>query len=130
MTMSIRTPHLMSDPQEFIAPQAAADWALADQAVRALRIGPGPRALRVEAGCLWLTANGRPGRPAADHVLQAGDSLWLPAGIEVLIEAWGAARFSLRVPPAACTAERGKALVTAHWRRAWARGWARGLAAA
>lgn len=119
----LRSSEPMSLAHELIRPGEAVDWTLAAGAVQTLRIGPGPRWLRLEAGRLWLTSSGRPGHPAQDHVLQAGEALWLPAGQAVVIEAWGPARFSLRVPPQACRGEPSAALqvLQAHGRAAWAR---------
>ena len=42
--------------------------------------------IRVEAGAVWLTCQG----DAADHVLAAGDRLWLGAGVQMLAEPWRA----------------------------------------
>ncbi len=119
----LRFPEPMRLAHELIRPGDAADWALAAGTVQTLRIGPGPRWLRLEAGRLWLTSSGRPGHPAQDHVLRAGEALWLPAGQAVVIEAWGPARFSLRVPPQACVGEPSVALqlLQALGRAAWAR---------
>ncbi|MFO1249762.1 DUF2917 domain-containing protein [Inhella sp.] len=51
--------------------------------------------LRVCSGRLWLTANGQLDAPSEDFVLQAGDLLRLPAGQEVVVEAFADARFEL-----------------------------------
>jgi hypothetical protein len=45
-----------------------------------------------------------------DVWLLAGESLELPAGLTVVIEAWPSARFQLLVPPKACAARRGSSL--------------------
>lgn len=57
--------------------------------------------LKVCSGRLWLTANGQLDAPAEDWVLQAGDQLRLPAGQEVVVEAFADARFELAAALAA-----------------------------
>jgi hypothetical protein len=79
-------------------------WTLADRASMTLRVGPGPRVVQVRSGRLWLTSNGDANEASVDVWLQPGEGLELPAGMEVVVEAWSNARFQLLVPPAACRA--------------------------
>ncbi|MGM9513424.1 DUF2917 domain-containing protein [Roseateles sp. DB2] len=81
-----------------------ADWRLAQGEALKLPIGPGPRELKVLEGRVWLTRDGRLNRPALDIWLEAGDSLAVPSGAELVLEAWPQARFQLLVPPLACPA--------------------------
>jgi len=87
-------------------------WALGARQATTLPAARVPRWLRVDEGCVWLTA--REGdEPAQDIWLRAGDSLVLPAGSAWVVEAWPQARLSLLLDgPAA--ASRG----AAGW-RAW-----------
>ena len=82
----------------------AATWSLAAGHARRLNIGPGARWLRVCAGRLWITRMqaGSAERQLEDVWLQAGDSLAVESGEQLLVEAWPAARFQLLVPPQAC----------------------------
>lgn len=79
-----------------------ADWRLGRGEALKLPIGPGPRELKVLEGRVWLTRDGRLNRPALDVWLEAGDSLTVPSGAELVLEAWPQARFQLLVPPLAC----------------------------
>ena len=79
-----------------------ADWRLVQGEALKLPIGPGPRELKVLEGRVWLTRDGRLSRPALDVWLEAGDSLSVPSGAELVLEAWPQARFQLLVPPLAC----------------------------
>jgi len=79
-----------------------ADWRLTQGEALKLPIGPGPRELKVLEGRVWLTRDGRLDRPALDVWLEAGDSLAVPSGAELVLEAWPQARFQLLVPPLAC----------------------------
>lgn len=79
-----------------------ADWRLSQGEALKLPIGPGPRELKVLEGRVWLTRDGRLNRPALDVWLEAGDSLAVPSGAELVLEAWPQARFQLLVPPLAC----------------------------
>ena len=54
----------------------------------------GPRRLVVTSGRLWLTFTGG----TDDHWLRAGEHLTLPAGAEVVAEAWPEASFQLLQP--------------------------------
>ena len=95
----------------------AATWTLAAGHARRLNIGPGARWLRVCAGRLWITrlrAHSAE-RQLEDLWLQAGDSLAVESGEQLLVEAWPAARFQLLVPPQACQQS---------WHTAW--GWISG----
>jgi uncharacterized protein YjlB len=75
-------------------------WPLADGEAISMGIGPGPRVLGVTEGRVWLTVTGD--NAQQDVWLEAGDSLDLPAGAHVVMEAWPAAHFQLLVPPKAC----------------------------
>ena len=72
-------------------------WHVEKGEALSLSIGPGARALLVVQGRVWLTQSGCSG----DLWLQAGQSVELDAGQEVLIEAWPEAQFQLLVPPCA-----------------------------
>ena len=56
----------------------------------------GPRRLVVTSGRLWLTVAGG----TDDHWLHIGEHLTLPAGAEVVAEAWPEASFQLLQPAA------------------------------
>jgi hypothetical protein len=95
-------PHRPMTISQHSAMPAAADWRLAAGQARRLKIGPGPRALQMLEGRLWLTARAQAGTPPPDLWLQAGETLRLADGSQWVIEAWGEARFQLLVPPEAC----------------------------
>lgn len=78
------------------------DWRLSQGEALKLPIGPGARELKVLEGRVWLTRDGRMNRPALDVWLEAGDSIAVPSGAELVLEAWPHARFQLLVPPLAC----------------------------
>ncbi|WP_271008157.1 DUF2917 domain-containing protein [Paucibacter sp. B51] len=84
--------------------ESQALWRLAEGEALSFKIGPGARELRVSSGRLWLTQPGRPDAPSEDVWLQAGQSLALASGSQVVIEAWPQADFQLLVPPSACPA--------------------------
>lgn len=69
--------------------------------------------LQVCEGRLWLTTSGTAHRASMDVWLVPGDSVALPAGLTVVMEAWPSARFQLLVPPAACRVARRKPDVVA-----------------
>ncbi len=71
-------------------------WALDEHQAATLPAASGQRWLRVEEGCVWLTAH-RGAHPARDIWLCAGQSLPLPAGTAWVMEAWPRARMSLLV---------------------------------
>jgi hypothetical protein len=77
-------------------------WSLPTRASRKMRVGPGPRVLRVCEGRLWLTTKGTATEAATDLWLEPGDEVELAAGLEIVMEAWPAARYQLLVPPSAC----------------------------
>jgi len=83
-------------------------WNLPEGQALSFTVGPGPRELSVKTGRVWLTRNGRPGAPAEDVWLQAGESLALESGSRVVAEAWPEASFQLLVPPAACPELQGR----------------------
>ena len=80
-------------------------WSLPARTSRTLRVGPGARVLQVEDGRLWLTTSGTAAEAATDLWLEAGESVELGDGLEVVMEAWPAARYQLMVPPSACRAD-------------------------
>lgn len=73
-------------------------WSLGRGEALSLDIGPGARQLSVTSGRVWLTQSGN----LQDVWLESGDSLALPGGAQVVMEAWPEAQFQLLVPPAAC----------------------------
>ena len=79
-------------------------WSLPAQTSTTLRVGPGPRVLQVRDGRLWLTTAGTADEAATDLWLEAGECVDLADGLEVVMEAWPAARYQLMVPPSACRA--------------------------
>lgn len=79
------------------------DWRLSQGEALKLPIGPGARELKVLEGRVWLTRDGRMNRPALDVWLEAGDSIAVPSGAELVLEGWPQARFQLLVPPRACS---------------------------
>lgn len=96
-------------------------WTLGAGEARSLCIGPGKRELVVKEGRLWLTGRGSPQAPAQDIWLEAGESINLPSGAQVVIEAWPSAAFQLLVPPSrSCAASTGSVggLVNKHLERA------------
>ena len=74
-------------------------WSLLARTSITLRVGPGPRVVQVRQGRLWLTSPATPHAASLDVWLVAGESLELPAGLEVVAEAWPSAEFRLLVPP-------------------------------
>ncbi|MDT8999659.1 DUF2917 domain-containing protein [Paucibacter sp. APW11] len=86
--------------------QSQALWNLGRAEALSLQVGPGPRELQVTSGRLWLTQRGSTKAPATDIWMEAGDTLALPSGTQLVLEAWPAASFQLLVPPAACPALR------------------------
>jgi hypothetical protein len=92
------------NPQAMTQTHQATPWAWtldARQAVTLLAAN-GSRWVRVEEGCVWLTAH-HGEQPAKDIWLCAGQSLALPAGTAWVMEAWPQARLSLLLatPPEA-----------------------------
>ena len=79
-------------------------WSLPAQMSQTLHVGPGARVLQVQEGRLWLTTSGNADEAARDLWLEAGESVELADGLEVVMEAWPAARYQLMVPPSACKA--------------------------
>lgn len=72
-------------------------WSVEKGEALSLAIGPGARSLNVVHGRVWITQAGG----GEDLWLDAGQSVQLNAGQELLIEAWPEAQFQLLVPP--CT---------------------------
>ncbi len=77
-------------------------WSLPARESITLQVGPGARVVQVREGRLWLTSTGTADEASMDVWLVPGDSLELPAGLAVVMEAWPSARFELLVPPQAC----------------------------
>ncbi len=77
-------------------------WSLEQGQALRMTLGPGERELRVTSGRLWLTPTASRAHASADLVLQAGDSLVLRSGTELVMEGWPSAAFQLLVPPSAC----------------------------
>lgn len=61
---------------------------------RALTLSPDePGSLEVVYGAVWATFDGPHAGPAndlGDHVVHAGERLWLPAGRHLVVESWRA----------------------------------------
>src|SRR5689334_15038033 len=77
-------------------------WVLAPGQVRSFVTGPGERLLHVNEGRVWLTVPGDVEEPAEDVWLEAGDSVRLRQGSQLVVEGWTSASFQLLVPPSAC----------------------------
>ena len=90
----------------------AALWRVPRGGALRLDVGPAERRLRLLAGRLWLTAQGRVGAPPDDLWLVAGDAVRLPAGAVLVVEGWPEATFEVVVPPPARAARAG-------WIGAW-----------
>lgn len=87
-------------------------WFLDGRQATTLAATAVPRWLRVDEGCVWITA--QHGDANGDDIwLGAGDSLALPAGSAWVVEAWPQARLSL-LQAAPVALSRG-----AVWQRAW-----------
>ena len=99
-------------------------WALPKGTSTTLKVGPGARVIQVCQGRLWLTSPGNDREPSIDVWLTPGDSLELPAGLSVVMEAWPSASFRLLVPPCPGVGERTSFVdsVVARIRRAIDRG--------
>lgn len=74
-------------------------WSLPKGTSTTLKVGPGARVIQVCQGRLWLTSPGSDREASIDVWLTPGDSLELPAGLSVVMEAWPSASFRLLVPP-------------------------------
>lgn len=112
---------LMTDSHQTRTPWS---WPLEARAAATIGASPAARWLRVDAGCVWVTAQ-RSDVQAEDIWLGAGDSLALPAGSAWVVQAWPQARLSLlQAQPAASSAASsrwGAGLAWRPWqRRAWA----------
>lgn len=105
--------HPMSELHQSAMPWA---WPLAEREATTLTAANTPRWLRVEDGCVWVTAR-QAGPQAEDIWLGAGDSLALPAGSEWVLEAWPRARLS--VLQAAPVTRRAAASRRVWWRPSW-----------
>ena len=98
-------------------------WSVSQGEALSLSIGPGSRELSVTQGRLWLTLRGELEEPAEDHWLEPGQSVHLPSGSRVVMEAWPQAQFQLLVPPSACAelarqrAARAAAAATPFWKK-------------
>lgn len=94
-------------------------WSVSQGEAISMSIGPGPRELSVSEGRLWLTLRGALDAPAEDHWLEAGESVQLPSGSRVVMEAWPQAAFQLLVPPCPEVVRRqaGRAASQPFWKR-------------
>ena len=94
-------------------------WTLQARQATTLPAAAAPRWLRVEEGCVWLTAH-HGDEPAQDIWLCAGQSLALPAGTAWVMEAWPQARLSLLLaaprPSRAAAWWRAPSLALLRWR--------------
>ena len=114
----------MNTPAMLNLHQDGTPWVCALQGHQATTLAADavPRWLRVDAGCLWVTARQGTGQghaAAADIWLGADDHLALPAGSEWVLQAWPQARLSLLVAaPAAVSRGLGVLSFSA---RLWAR---------
>ena len=96
----------------------ASVWSLEANVSTTLRVGPGARVLRVCEGRLWLTTAGTADEAATDLWLEPGEEVELASGLEVVMEAWPAARHQLLVPPSACSRAAAHGSIAAramHW---------------
>ena len=84
-------PKPMSNVHQMSLPWA---WQLEHREAVTLKAARTPRWLRVDEGCVWITAR-RAGPEAEDIWLCAGQNLALPAGSEWVLQAWPQARLSL-----------------------------------
>ncbi|AKJ27250.1 DUF2917 domain-containing protein [Caldimonas brevitalea] len=80
-------------------------WSLAAGQAMTLKVRA-TTVLKVGSGRVWATGSGRPGHPATDVVLAAGEELRLHADEAIVIEGWPTARFEmmLAAPRLAATA--------------------------
>ena len=94
-------------------------WSVSQGEAISMSIGPGPRELSVSEGRLWLTLRGALDAPAEDHWLEAGESVQLPSGSRVVMEAWPQAAFHLMVPPCpeVVRQQAGRAASQPFWKR-------------
>ena len=86
-------------PAQEPGPDDTALWRVPCGGALRLHIGPAERRLRLLAGRLWLTSQGRAGAPPDDLWLVAGDAVRLPAGAVLVAEGWPEATFEVVVPP-------------------------------
>jgi Protein of unknown function (DUF2917) len=93
---------LMKQEQQSTRRRGPSAWALPGGEARRIIVGPGPRCLQVESGWLWLTVTAEADTASEDQWLQAGDTVWLPTGAQIVIEGREDAQFALLVPPQAC----------------------------
>lgn len=95
-------------------------WSVSQGEAMSLSIGPGLRELSVTEGRLWLTLRGELDQPAEDYWLESGQSVQLPSGSRVVMEAWPQAQFQLLVPPCEDIVRRQaarQAAATPFWKR-------------
>ena len=98
----------------------AALWRVPRGSALRLDVGPAERCLRLLAGRLWLTSQGRAGAPPDDLWLVAGDAVRLPAGAVLVAEGWPEATFEVVVPPPAHATRVGR--IGAWWAARFGRG--------
>ena len=86
--------------------ESRAVWQLTPGEVLHLRIRPGARRLEVTDGRVWLTRMPTGVAPEEDIWLGAGDSVELPSGTDILLDAHPHGSFRLLVPPQPCPLQR------------------------
>ena len=86
-------------PAQEPGPDDTALWRVPRGSALRLDVGPAERCLRLLAGRLWLTSQGRADAPPDDLWLVAGDAVRLPAGAVLVAEGWPEATFEVVVPP-------------------------------
>jgi hypothetical protein len=114
--------HLFADPAPASGAAATGTWKLPPG--RAVTLSPRePGLLEVVYGEVWATFDGPhegPLNDLGDHVVRAGDRLWIPAGQHLVVESWrsdapaflrldpvpanGAPRPAVAAPAACCAA--------------------------
>jgi hypothetical protein len=96
-------------------------WTLSGGEALSLPIGPGARELSVTQGRLWLTQVGSVQALAQDIWLEAGQTIELAAGSQVVLEPWPSAQFQLLVPPSACKEIRRRVAAKSGLMPSWAK---------
>jgi Protein of unknown function (DUF2917) len=123
MTTTTCTTELLSDPH-----QSAAPWLTRMGAGQVLNlpVHVQQRWLRVEQGCLWVTALHHEGPRVAreaDIWLKAGESLHVPAGSAWVLQAWPSAQVLLVQPAGegrrARLADAALSSIRRGWRALW-----------
>ena len=104
--------HLFSDSAKAGSEAATGTWKLPPG--RAVTLSPRePELLEVVYGEVWATFDGPHAGPLndlGDHVVRAGDRLWIPAGQHLVVESWRSdAPAFLRLAPVPSPAVRRQA---------------------